>query len=789
MMPSRSTNGETSSAGNMQMNRHNLKRKSIDSTNCHQCHRNDKEKVVRCTKCKHRGYCILCINKWYRGLQEADFAEACAGCRKICNCTACIHSDLENKDLFKPDLQLDINKKVQYSKYIIRVLLPSFRKFVVEQNIEREEEARIQGVSVAGLQLPKANFIHDDKVKCDNCKTAIFDIHRSCLNCMYKLCVTCCREMRNGFQWGNDKYHVHHGGRTFTSNDRFSAAACCSMDHTSFTSEWKLIDRSTIVCPPEIMGGCAHGNLVLKSTYPDNWVSELLIKAESIDLEVGEVSEEACSCSGTAVRNIRCPKVVGVDQKHFQRHLYKGEPVIVPDVLSRTTGLSWEPLVMWRGCRKSRRTDDARILEFSVTNCVNWCKETINMHQFFNGYSEGLLDSEGRPKILKLEDWPPTESFQERLPRHFVEFIRCLPFKLYTHEAGYLNMPAKTPKKSLKPDLGQKICFAYGVNEDLGFCSATKLQYAVSDMVNVLMHTAETSLNPEELSTVVELGRKHIAQDPLVFRVSNGKANQDATRNQQFERENKNKGKEKVDPSTSENNDPSFDEQKCGAIWDIFRRQDVPKLEDYLRRHYGEFRRVVPLQQLVHPIHEKAFYLTMEHKRKLKDEYGIEPWTFVQRLGDAVLVPAGCPYQARNLKSCTSMSIDFVSAESVGQCIRLSTEYRRLPKNHSCKEDKLQVKGLVLSAVCQAVQYLDKIDAMTLRSPFAPPFEHGNVRHNPAQQGERPSILQMRRELERMKLALVTKGHLFQPHMKDYLLKEITLLTNKINSSAGSSSS
>ncbi|XP_012857070.1 PREDICTED: lysine-specific demethylase JMJ25-like [Erythranthe guttata] len=537
------------------------------------------------------------------------------------------------------------------------------------------------------------------------------------------------------------------------------------------------------------MGGCAHGNLVLKSTYPDNWVSELLIKAESIDLEVGEVSEEACSCSGSAVRNFRCPTVVGIDQKHFQRHLYKGEPVIVPDVLSKRTEFSWEPLVMWRGCRKSRRTNDARILEFSVTNCVNWCKETINMHQFFNGYSEGLLDSEGRPKILKLEDWPPTESFQERLPRHFVEFIRCLPFKLYTHQAGYLNMPAKTPKKSLKPDLGPKICFAYGVNEDLGFCSATKLQYALSDMVNVLMHTAATSLNPEELSTIVELGRKHIAQDPVVFSVSNWKAYQDATRNQQFEREIKNKGKEKFDPSTSGNNDQSFDEQKCGAIWDIFRRQDVPKLEHYLRRHYGEFRRIVPLQQLVHPIHEKAFYLTMEHKRKLKDEYGIEPWTFVQRLGDAVLVPAGCPYQARNLKSCTSMSIDFVSAESIGQCIRLSTEYRRLPKNHSCKEDKLQVKGLVLSAVCQAVQYLDKIDAITLRSPFAPPIEHGNVRHNPAQQGERPSTLQMRRELEKMKSALVMKGHLFQPHMKEYLLKEITLLTNKINSSAGSSSS
>lgn len=29
---------------------------------------------------------------------------------------------------------------------------------------------------------------------------------------------------------------------------------------------------------------------------------------------------------------------------------------------------------------------------------------------------------------------------------------------------------------------------------------------------------------------------------------------------------------------------------------------------------------------------------------------GIEPWTFVQNLGDAVFIPAGCPHQVRNLK-------------------------------------------------------------------------------------------------------------------------------------------
>lgn len=29
---------------------------------------------------------------------------------------------------------------------------------------------------------------------------------------------------------------------------------------------------------------------------------------------------------------------------------------------------------------------------------------------------------------------------------------------------------------------------------------------------------------------------------------------------------------------------------------------------------------------------------------------GVEPWTFKQRLGDAVFIPAGCPYQVRNFQ-------------------------------------------------------------------------------------------------------------------------------------------
>lgn len=82
------------------------------------------------------------------------------------------------------------------------------------------------------------------------------------------------------------------------------------------------------------------------------------------------------------------------------------------------------------------------------------------------------------------------------------------------------------------------------------------------------------------------------------------------------------------------------------------------------------------LPQVVHPILDQRFYLDVTHKIRLKEEFSklyvlashsfvgsivdwlnfppffpdIEPWTFEQNLGEAVMIPAGCPYQIRKLK-------------------------------------------------------------------------------------------------------------------------------------------
>ena len=114
----------------------------------------------------------------------------------------------------------------------------------------------------------------------------------------------------------------------------------------------------------------------------------------------------------------------------------------------------------------------------------------INIHQFFCGYEEGRLhvEPEGWPELLKLKDWPPSNFFDERLPRHGSEFLRSLPFQEYTDPAqGLLNLAAQLPQDAIKPDLGPKTYIAYGMRHELGMGdSVTKLHCDMSDAVSFL---------------------------------------------------------------------------------------------------------------------------------------------------------------------------------------------------------------------------------------------------------------------------------------------------------------
>ncbi|PWA96321.1 zinc finger, RING-type, JmjC domain, Zinc-finger domain of monoamine-oxidase A repressor R1 [Artemisia annua] len=658
----------------------------VPSNMCHQCQRNDKGDVVRCQKCITKRYCIPCIQKWYPNMTEEMFKESCPFCSGNCNCKSCLR-DVHPKVKNKIDFLTNDDQRIQCSKYTLEMLLPFLKRLNEENLPEMEIEAEIQGYSISEVKLKRANCKLDSHIYCflnllplpsDCCKAAILDLHRRCPHCEYNLCLACCRELRDGHLQAHRK-------------------------------EVTIIKYKD---PGSSLGDCDTGNLELMHIMAHNKVTKLLKKAEELlksktlveyipkmpDSDCINESDggnkhlcKASSREDTDDNYLYYPSAADIESggvKHFRSHWSKGEPVVVSNVLSMGPGLSWEPMVMWRAFRQISNTSHDTILDATAINCLDWCEVDINLHSFFKWYTEGRYDDEGWPEMLKLKDCPPSE-------RHAIEAISILPLKEYTHpHDGYLNLATKLPRMSLKPDMGPKTQIGYGFAQELGRGdSVTKLHFNMCDVVSILTHTAAAlTPNPEQLERISKLKKKHRAQDQKEFLENN---------------------EEMVENVALDDDNTEFREEDLeegGALWDIFRREDTPKLELYLNKHFKEFRHIycLPLQHVIHPIHDQTFYLNMDHKRRLKEEFGIEPWTFVQKLGDAVFTPAGCAHQVRNLKSCTQVAVDFVSPENFNECLKLTENQRLLPENYRAEEDKL-VKSMALYAVDEAVKDLERL--------------------------------------------------------------------------------
>lgn len=70
-----------------------------------------------------------------------------------------------------------------------------------------------------------------------------------------------------------------------------------------------------------------------------------------------------------------CPDTIDLEDKdfeHFQMHWRRGEPVVVKNVLKKTCGLSWEPMVMMRAFRNAKKRLNEENQCVKAIDCLDW---------------------------------------------------------------------------------------------------------------------------------------------------------------------------------------------------------------------------------------------------------------------------------------------------------------------------------------------------------------------------------------------------------------------------------
>lgn len=345
--------------------------------------------------------------------------------------------------------------------------------------------------------------------------------------------------------------------------------------------------------------------------------------------------------------------------KLFRECWKQGQPVLVSGIHKRLNAGLWKA--------------DSFNQEFAdhqgdLLNCRDQVVSNSGIKEFWDGFEDITKrprSKDGEPMVYRLKDWPSGEEFMALMPSRYDDLMKNLPLPEYSDPEGNLNLASHLPSFFVRPDLGPRLCCAYGVaaSQDQDFGTAN-LHVEVSDVVSVLVYVG------------VAKGNGVLSKTGVLKRL---------------EEEDLDEGVRKRLKDSSET---------PGALWHIYLNRDMDKMREFLHKLCKE--QGVEVSGDQDPIREQGWYLSRKQRQRLLDEHGVQGWTVVQFLGDSVLIPAGAMHQVQNLHSCVQVINDFVSPEHVSSSFQLTQELRpgRQEVNY---EDKLQVKNILYHCVKEAV--------------------------------------------------------------------------------------
>ncbi|KAJ4899818.1 RING-type protein [Raphanus sativus] len=706
---------------------------------CHWCGTRGFEDLISCLSCEREFFCVDCIEKRNKGSKE-EVEKKCPVCCGSCRCKACsasVSGVTECKDSRNVRSGID---RVLHLHYAVCMLLPVLKEINAEDRAEVENNtAEKKGKNLAELQIDSSDLTSDDQQLCSR-DSAVVDSQ--------KMCTRSSSVLRLSADQDRSQRSL---SKKFGLVKCLNGVECCK--HPLANACDQSLNKALVDCKREEVKSCRN-DLSMRSLFSLEFTSKLETSAEEIVscYELPETLDKHLRCPfclgrekpssssrlkeasrrrGDSTDNfLYYPTVMDFQQnnlEHFQTHWSKGHPVIVRSVLKGGSNLNWDPIALFCSYLKKSNSKTG-----NAADGVDWFEVDIGVKQVFLGSLRGgEAETNTCQERLKLEGWLSSSLFKEEFPNHYAEILRSLPIPYYMDpKRGILNIAAGLPDVIQAPNLGPCLNISYRSGEEYAkFDFVKKLGFETCDMVDILLHVTETVVSTKQICRIRKLmqniGRVR-SKNPEKRKESRGKkhdridtsyaqrdwSDDSCSSDSESSQHRLGSGEFKVEERESCND--SCEEgslsNSCGAQWDVFQIQDVSKLLEYIKNHCLE---LVPTdsskEQVCHPLLEQSYYLDEYHKARLKEEFDVEPWSFDQCVGEAVIVPAGCPYQNRKNKSCVNAVVNFLSPEHVTESIKRVDELNQLPQNVKTNANKIEVKKMAIYKVSEAIKEIREL--------------------------------------------------------------------------------
>ena len=436
--------------------------------------------------------------------------------------------------------------------------------------------------------------------------------------------------------------------------------------------------------------------------------------------------------------------------RHFRWHWRRGEPVVVREIdvaYGRNGQNDWSLETLERALGDDRhdryddrhdRSDGDGLTPTTVTTvttdrmvpvvdaCKEWAAgvrstavvEAMTPRDFFEGLANPARMF-GPDAAYRMDGWPSDAELRRLAPRHRARAIAALPFQEYTNPVdGPMNLlTAQTAARSSDDSGSVRTRIGCGRREEVGGAGDAVSQRLRTSSVD----TAEVLYVAANASDAAE-GRDGSRLPDGGSRLPDGGS---------------------CLPDGSYPDGVGTGDESPGAVWHVFRREHEGHIARYLsenlpvlahppdgdrRNHYHHRPTGAKTDDSVNeralaarlPLHDGRCFLSSNEIDELGRESGgaVKPWVIRQARFEAVMVPAGCARQTRNLAGCVSLAVDFAAPESALAALRVGEAMRELPVKHAERtREGVQVhaRTTVLHAAHAAVTRLEAGDAAVTR--------------------------------------------------------------------------